>query len=81
MVLLEGVGHITLPNSDVEAWVTGGKHGVILALDTADVSALGHITRYPAERTVTLQIPLGDGGVPNHRVLHEGGCSEAEQTL
>lgn len=81
MIILEGVAHITLPDSDVEARVSGGKHGVLLALDTADVSALGHITRYPGERTVVLQIPLGAAGVPTHRVVHQGGCTEAEQVV
>lgn len=40
-----------------------------------DVSGLGHITRYPsAEQTVALQIPLGEGVLPGHEVLYEGGC-------
>lgn len=78
MIILEGLAHITLPDSDAEAWIPGGQHGVLLALDTADVSAEGHYTNYPSERTVALQIPLGAGGVPKHRVLHMGACSKAE---
>jgi fatty acid/phospholipid biosynthesis enzyme len=42
VIFLSGLAHITLPNSTAEAWVSGGKTGAILALDTADVSALGH---------------------------------------
>ncbi|KAJ5322064.1 uncharacterized protein N7506_011194 [Penicillium brevicompactum] len=56
----------TLPAGfDGEARVEGGKNGAILALDTADVSALGHYTTYPSkERTVALEIPLGEAGAP-----------------
>ncbi|KAJ5662743.1 hypothetical protein N7462_011669 [Penicillium macrosclerotiorum] len=79
VVFLSGVAHITLPNSTTEAWITGGKNGAILALDTADASALGHITTYPSqEKTIALEIPLGAGSVPGHTVLHEGACREAE---
>lgn len=79
MIFLSGLAHITLPNSTAEAWITGGKNGAILALDTADVSELGHITKYPSkESTVALQIPLGEEGVPAHHVLHAGGCKGVE---
>ncbi|KAJ5344845.1 hypothetical protein N7452_002849 [Penicillium brevicompactum] len=81
VVFLSGLAHITLPNSTTEARVEGGKNGAILALDTADVSALGHYTTYPSkERTVALEIPLGEAGAPSHRVLHEGPC-EGEELL
>ncbi|KAJ5179801.1 hypothetical protein N7492_003011 [Penicillium capsulatum] len=79
VIILQGMAHVTLPDSDAEAFVPSGR--ALLALDTPDVSALGHITRYPAERTVALQIPLGAGGVPKHRVLHQGGCSKAEHVV
>lgn len=60
----------------------GGKNGAILALDTADVSALGHYTTYPSkERTVAMEIPLGEGEVPGHRVLHNGPCQGEELVL
>lgn len=79
MVFLSGLAHITLPNSTTEAWIEGGKNGVILALDTANVSALGHFTTYPSrERTTSVLIPLGEEGVPRHRVLHEGPCRGEE---
>ncbi|CAG7933410.1 unnamed protein product [Penicillium olsonii] len=78
VVFLSGLAHITLPNSTTEAKIEGGKNGAILALDTADVSALGHYTNYPSqERTVALEIPLS-GGVPGHRVLHTGPCQGEE---
>lgn len=81
MIFLAGLAHITLPNSTAEAWVAGGKNGAILALDTADVSAFGHYTTYPSkEQTISLEIPLGKGGVPGHTVLHDGACKGEELT-
>jgi hypothetical protein len=80
VVFLSGLAHITLPNSTQEAFVLGGKHGILLALDTPDVSAGGHITVYPTDEvTIGLQIPLKDGTVPGHVKLHDGGCSPQEQ--
>ncbi|KAJ6155132.1 hypothetical protein N7470_005698 [Penicillium chermesinum] len=79
VIFLSGLAHITLPDSTVEAYVAGGKNGAILALDTADVSKLGHITTYPSsENTVSFEIPLGAEGVPAHRVLYQGPCKGAE---
>lgn len=79
MVFLSGLAYITLPRSDDEAWVLGGKHGMILALDTADVSADGHYTEYPSDEvTVALVVPLGEEEEPAHRVLHQGACIATE---
>lgn len=75
VLFLTGLAHITLPNSTTSARVIGGKYGTILALDTVDVSVLGHVTTYPsAGETVAVQVPLGEEGVPGHVVLYEGGC-------
>ncbi|PWY87271.1 hypothetical protein BO94DRAFT_535385 [Aspergillus sclerotioniger CBS 115572] len=77
VLFLSGVAHITLPNSTDEAWVVGGRNGAILALDTEEVSALGHSTVYPTqESTVALEVPLEK--VPGHRVLHKGACVVGE---
>ncbi|KAJ5972368.1 uncharacterized protein N7479_002286 [Penicillium vulpinum] len=79
VVFLSGLAHITLPNSTTEAWIQGGKNGVVLVLDTADVSTLGHFTKYPSrDRTTSVLIPLGEKGVPGHRVLHGGPCQGEE---
>lgn len=79
VIFLSGLAHITLPHSNAEAWVNGGKNGAILALDTAAVSAEGHYTRYPSdEETVALQVPVGEKEMPGHRVLHEGACKRSE---
>ncbi|EME46876.1 hypothetical protein DOTSEDRAFT_110508, partial [Dothistroma septosporum NZE10] len=75
VIFLSGLIHLTLPNSTQEAWVAGGKYGVIFAADTKDRSTFGHITNYPAnEDTVVVQVPLAPGMELNHTVLHEGGC-------
>ncbi|KAJ6008165.1 hypothetical protein N7540_012141 [Penicillium herquei] len=75
VVFLSGLAHITLPNSTDEAWIPGGRNGAILALDTADVSGWGHTTTYPSNQTTaTFEIPLGDEGIPGHKVLHGGAC-------
>jgi hypothetical protein len=79
VIFLSGLAHITLSNSTAEARVSGGRNGAILALDTANVSALGHYTTYPSqEQTIALEIPLGKGGVPGHTVLHGGACRGEE---
>ena len=45
----------------MEAWVTGGKNGAILALDTQEVSAEGHATTYPSgQMTVAVEVPLSE---------------------
>ena len=78
-----GLAHLTLPNTTAgpttEAWVQGGKYGLILAADTADVSKYGHITTYPsAADTIGLQVPFAGGRVPEHTVLYDGPCGWAE---
>ncbi|KAK4627360.1 hypothetical protein CLAFUW4_04167 [Fulvia fulva] len=90
VVFLSGLIHLTLPNSTDEAWVVGGKYGMILAGDTADVLGIGgnvltidlcvlgtfgHNTEYPGnEATVAVQVPLAPGMKLNHTVLQEVGC-------
>ncbi|GFF26867.1 hypothetical protein IFM61606_05484 [Aspergillus udagawae] len=83
VVFLSGLAHVTLPHSDDEAWILGGKHGMILALDTADVSADGHYTEYPSdEATVAMTVPLKDEDEePAHRVLYQGACKATEVDL
>lgn len=73
-MFLSGEAHITVPDSTTEAFVDGGKNGVIFAADIANVSANGHSTNYPSgEETRVLQIPTG-GTIPQHTVLHSGPC-------
>lgn len=74
---------MTLPNTTAspttEAWIIGGKYGLIVAVDTADVSKYGHVTTYPGDAdTVALQIPFKAGYVPTYTVLHPGPCKWSE---
>lgn len=86
VLFITGLAHVTLPNTtapDSTAWVSGGKYGLILALDTPDLSHLGHITTYPgAADTVAMQVPFSRQGVQRLRntrkVLYEGGCQPTE---
>jgi len=76
VAFLSGLIHITLPNSTQEAWIQGGRYGIVLAVDTADLSKFGHRTVYPGGAdTVAVEIPFGGGVVPGHRVLHLGACT------
>ena len=72
-----------LPGVENEAWVQGGKYGLILALDTSDVSGTGHITTYPsASDSVSLQVPLSQAGLQQLEseklVLYDGPCKPSE---
>lgn len=79
VAFLSGLVHITLPNSTADAWVQGGKHGLIIAGDSAECSTYGHISTYPSDAdTVTLQIPFEGGYFPTHSVLYEGPCQWSE---
>ena len=72
---------MTLPNATGEAWVQGGKYGLIIAVDNAAVSIYGHITTYPSDSdTVTLQIIFSNGQIPAHTVLYQGPCLWEEMT-
>ncbi|KAI9685183.1 MAG: hypothetical protein M1822_004770 [Bathelium mastoideum] len=80
VAFLAGEAVISLPNSTQEARVQGGRHGLILATDTANVSSLGHITKYPKKQeTVAIQIPIADNKIPSHDVLHSGACKLREE--
>jgi hypothetical protein len=71
---MSGLVHITLPNSDHEAWIQGGKYGFLIAADTKNVSETGHITEFPgAADTVIAQFPFANG-LPQHAFLYEGPC-------
>lgn len=78
VAFLSGLAHITLPNSTVDAYIPGGKDGLIFAADTSAVSVQGHSTNYPSDsETVGVQIPTG-GTIPQHNVLYSGPCKPAE---
>ncbi|KAK5073797.1 hypothetical protein LTR64_007065 [Lithohypha guttulata] len=69
---ISGLGHITLPESTDEAWIVGGRYGLVFA---DDVYTSGHYTTFPSkDETVLLGLPVLDGQQPEHEVLHEGAC-------
>lgn len=70
---------ISLPNSTDEAWIRGGSSGLIVAVDTADVSRHGHRLECKGADTASLQLPLAPGDDFGYRVLHAGACERAEQ--
>ncbi|KAF2760640.1 hypothetical protein EJ05DRAFT_484345 [Pseudovirgaria hyperparasitica] len=70
-----GLAHVTLPESSDDAWIQGGKYGLVIAADTSDISEKGHITTYPSDDdTIGLQVPLKDGKRPKYSLLHAGAC-------
>ena len=80
VVFIGGEAVISLPNSTQIASVPGGRRGLVFAVDTANVSTLGHITNYPSDQeTVALQIPTLNSQIPAHTVLHDGPCKLEEQ--
>jgi hypothetical protein len=76
-----GLIHITVPNGTDEAWIYGGKYGLTVAADTADVSRHGHSAQYPGnEATILLQVPFAAAGL-KHTVLHRGVCTYEEMAF
>lgn len=70
---ITGLAHITLPTSSDEAWIQGGKYGLLWAGDTQNVSRSGHSTFYH-EESVTLALMTPGGAEPIHRVVRQGAC-------
>lgn len=77
-VFLSGLAHITIPNSQQEVYIEGGKYGLLLAADTADVSQSGHISSTGNEEVTDLMIPTPNGRLPRHNVLHSNPCTPQE---
>lgn len=77
--ILSGTLRVTIPNSPQEATVHGGKYGLIIAVDTANVSGLGHISStIGTEELTALMIPTKNGKIPPHRVIHSGACEKSD---
>jgi hypothetical protein len=76
---MSGLVHISLPDSPHQAWVQGGRYGIIIAADTKTVSKTGHITEFPGgDDTVIAQFSFKDGVLPGHTVLYDGPCDFRE---
>ncbi|KAL9028551.1 MAG: hypothetical protein Q9196_003102 [Gyalolechia fulgens] len=73
VALLAGEAVISIPETGQSVTIKGGKNGLFIAADTADVSRVGHVTKYPSgEPTVVVTMPIRDGKMPEHSVLDEG---------
>lgn len=71
--------HITIPNSTEEAFLLGGRNGLVFVGDKPELSLQGHITSNPSEEpALTIQIPTANGKLPKHRLLHKGICTGDE---
>ncbi|KAI9830192.1 MAG: hypothetical protein M1826_004994 [Phylliscum demangeonii] len=70
IAVLDGLVHITIPNSTQELWLGPGQTPLFLATDTILISDNGHDTIFPTrQQTTSLQIqPAGDS-VPPCRAL------------
>lgn len=74
-VLLSGLAHVVLPESDDELWIMEGVNGLMIA---ADIIGQGHITEYPSDKSsVALQIPFRNGKMPDHSIVHQGVCKSS----
>ncbi|KAI4169086.1 MAG: hypothetical protein LQ343_005949 [Gyalolechia ehrenbergii] len=70
VAFLAGEAVISIPETGQSITIKGGKDGLIIAADTADVSKMGHETRYPSgEQTAAIAIPIQDGKLPEHTTL------------
>ncbi|KAI4270963.1 MAG: hypothetical protein L6R38_006966 [Xanthoria sp. 2 TBL-2021] len=77
VAFLSGTAVVSVPDSRRSVTIKGGRDGLIIAVDTADVSKLGYNTKYPSEeQTIGIQIPTADGKVPAHTVLYLGPCKK-----
>ena len=73
-MILQGLVHISLPNSKDEIYIQPGPLSV-LVIDQRNVSIAGHITNFPgSETTLIAQFPVFGNLVPAHTVLHSGPC-------
>ena len=81
---MAGLAHISTPYSGLpaylnEAYITGGRHGMLIAADLKEIAAKGHVTVFPGtDRTIIAQFPVADNRVPEHCVLHVGPCTLAD---
>jgi len=82
-MFLTGLAHITLPSGKNEVYIKGGiKQGLVIDTDVAANSRDGHTTAYPSDKeTILMQIPIKDGIIPPHKVIHDGPCTTMNQQV
>ena len=69
---------ISIPGSPQQVVIMGGKYGLLLATDTANVSATGHISSTGNTEVTGLMIPTKNGEEPSHNVLYDGPCTKGD---
>ncbi|TKA70656.1 hypothetical protein B0A55_08765 [Friedmanniomyces simplex] len=77
VIVLAGSIKVYLQYNQTEAntaFISAGVAGVLLAVDTKDVSPIGHITE-TIEQTALLFLPTANATVPEHTVLHNNVCA------
>ncbi|CAE6997881.1 hypothetical protein CFE70_000569 [Pyrenophora teres f. teres 0-1] len=83
-IFLSGLVHIRTPHSGLPdhlnaVYMTGGRYGMLLAADVKQVAHKGHVTTFPGlQRTLIAQFPVADNKVPEHSLVHEGPCTDAD---
>lgn len=81
---MSGLAHISTPNSGLpahlnEVYISGGRHGMLIAADLKEVAAKGHVTEFPGnDQTLIAQFPVRGNKTPEHRILHGGPCTWAD---
>ncbi|KAI4716007.1 hypothetical protein E4T48_07814 [Aureobasidium sp. EXF-10727] len=74
-MVLQGLVHISFPNSNDDIYIQPGPLSIILVVDQKNVSVSGHVTEFPGEEvTLIAQFPVAGNRVPGHTVLHSGAC-------
>lgn len=80
-LIMSGLAHISTPDSGLPAhlndvWLSGGRHGMLIAADLKEIAEKGHITEFPSQdRTLIAQFPVAGNKAPEHQVLHVGPCT------
>jgi len=69
-VTMQGGGVVTLPTTNKTVSLPAGS--LIIANDTADVSTIGHETKWAKVR-FAMQLPFANGVVPDHTVVDAHG--------
>ncbi|EDU41466.1 small secreted protein [Pyrenophora tritici-repentis] len=83
-IFLSGLAYVRTPDSGLpnhlnEVYITGGRYGMLLAADVKQVAHKGHVTTFPGlQRTLIAQFPVAGNKVPEHTLVHEGPCTDAD---
>ena len=74
---MQGSGVVTLPATNKTVSLPAGS--LIIANDTAAVSAIGHETKW-AKGSVAMQLPFANGVAPGHTIVNAHGPCQGDST-